>query len=377
MRWVLFVVLLLLIQSVHASRVTVFVSPDSSYQVLEEFAPEVRFVAGYTITSPEILDLLKGRNVTILLEGSPVGGIPDIEEMILCELQRNGASVYLYNGDLRFHHAKYMIGNGSVLVTTENFGRNGFPPDGAGNRGWGAVIYDEKIADEFLEVFQKDLEESKPFRCELSDYRIYRPEEKQVRKGVFKPESFEVPSEKISVLFLPSSIDPLLEVINSSNQILVEQFYIRRNFGDELNPLLKSLVNAASRGATVKVLLDSSWYNVREDDPNSNLKSVEYLKRNDAKAKLLDRENIEKLHAKGFVADDVTIISTINWSENSITRNREYALIIESDEVSGYFKKVFEHDWEEETDNYLWLLVLVTSFLFFTEIIRKRINSVR
>jgi phosphatidylserine/phosphatidylglycerophosphate/cardiolipin synthase-like enzyme len=52
------------------------------------------------------------------------------------------------------------------------------------------------------------------------------------------------------------------------------------------------------------------------------------------------------LHNKGVIIDrKKVIVSSTNWSENSITLAREAGLLIESPEVAGYFADVFDFDW--------------------------------
>jgi hypothetical protein len=43
------------------------------------------------------------------------------------------------------------------------------------------------------------------------------------------------------------------------------------------------------------------------------------------------------------------LISSINWNLNSVTRNRESGLIIESAEAADYFAGIFEYDWTDDT----------------------------
>ena len=39
-------------------------------------------------------------------------------------------------------------------------------------------------------------------------------------------------------------------------------------------------------------------------------------------------------------------IASINWNENSVTRNREAGIIIENEEIATYYAEVFFYDWE-------------------------------
>jgi phosphatidylserine/phosphatidylglycerophosphate/cardiolipin synthase-like enzyme len=50
-------------------------------------------------------------------------------------------------------------------------------------------------------------------------------------------------------------------------------------------------------------------------------------------------------HNKGVIVDDSVVVSSTNWSENSLRRAREAGILIHSDAVTGFFSNVFEDDW--------------------------------
>ena len=52
------------------------------------------------------------------------------------------------------------------------------------------------------------------------------------------------------------------------------------------------------------------------------------------------------VHNKGLIVDNKSVlISSVNWNENSVTRNREVGIIIEDCEVAQYYTNVFFYDW--------------------------------
>ena len=59
----------------------------------------------------------------------------------------------------RYDHAKYVvIDDRAVLVTSENFGHTGFPSTGeTGNRGWGVVMEEPRLAAYFGDLYQTDI----------------------------------------------------------------------------------------------------------------------------------------------------------------------------------------------------------------------------
>jgi phosphatidylserine/phosphatidylglycerophosphate/cardiolipin synthase-like enzyme len=48
-----------------------------------------------------------------------------------------------------------------------------------------------------------------------------------------------------------------------------------------------------------------------------------------------------------MIVDNTSVlISSINWNENSITRNREAGIIIEHEDLAMYYAEVFFYDWK-------------------------------
>jgi phosphatidylserine/phosphatidylglycerophosphate/cardiolipin synthase-like enzyme len=60
----------------------------------------------------------------------------------------------------------------------------------------------------------------------------------------------------------------------------------------------------------------------------------------------LQKTRLDKVHAKSVVVDgDKSLVSSINWGRYAAIYNREVGLIVENEEVGGFFTEVFEHDW--------------------------------
>ncbi len=57
------------------------------------------------------------------------------------------------------------------------------------------------------------------------------------------------------------------------------------------------------------------------------------------------------LHHKGVLVDGKSaVVTSTNMSENSITKAREAGVLIESEEIGNYFKRVVDADWESGID---------------------------
>jgi phosphatidylserine/phosphatidylglycerophosphate/cardiolipin synthase-like enzyme len=58
-------------------------------------------------------------------------------------------------------------------------------------------------------------------------------------------------------------------------------------------------------------------------------------------------DSLRILHNKGMVVDGrKTLISSINWTENSMKNNREAAVIVDNAHVARYYQNLFDVDWQ-------------------------------
>jgi phosphatidylserine/phosphatidylglycerophosphate/cardiolipin synthase-like enzyme len=346
--------------------VTAFVSPDSSFGVLEGSLARAQreiLVNAYEISQPGIGDLLisarrRGVSVLVLLEGGPVGGITREEEAICAALNESGIPLFRMtttaaaHARYRYNHAKYLIIDGeALLISTENFGVHGYPPPGSrGNRGWGAFIEDPGVAGYFGEVFSADLQGG--------DVIPYMPSKKEILSPTlhsfssrFSPS--RVTGVTVTPVLSPDTSDEVLSLLSrAENRIEIEQASIRNTSAGQLDPFLSAAVNASRRGVTVRILLDGSRYN--DEGPADNDEMVDVVNgiaRAEGlplAARILEPEaaNLLSIHTKGLIVDGkLVMISSINWNGNSPNFNREAGVILESPALGGYYSSVFEDDW--------------------------------
>jgi cardiolipin synthase len=346
--------------------VTAFVSPDSSFGILERSISGARqeiLVNAYELTHSGIGDLLiaahhRGVSVLVLLEGGPVGGISPDEEAVCAALNRSGIPLLSMtttpaaHARYRYNHAKYLVIDGERLfISTENFGVHGYPPPGyRGNRGWGAFIEDPGVAGYFRDVFSADIHGG--------DVVPYAPASRQTSFPSLNPYQVQFPSlqvtgVKVTPILSPDTSGEVLSLLaRARERIEIEQASIRNASGDQLDPFLSAAVNASQRGVAVRILLDGSRYNDEGPADNNEMADlVNALARREGlpiSARILDpgSANLEAIHTKGVVVDGrFVLISSINWNGNSPNFNREAGVILENPALGGYFSSVFEEDW--------------------------------
>ena len=348
---------------------TVSVSPDCSRQVLEDIiknAQKTILLNVYEFTDTGFSDLLcdasnRGVAVSVLLEGGPVGGIPHEEFPVIYSLGLSGADVRLMDGTgedhppYRFNHAKYLVADDRIVfLTTENFKEHSFPHEGfAGNRGWGVMLDDEKLAQYFSEVFYWDFScqgvnkaQGRPGAVDNSVTDRFTP--------VFTPLSFS--GAIVTPVFSPDTSILIADMINeSSDKVWIQQAYITEYPKNGTNPFLAAAVNAARRGVDVKILLDGYYYNIEGDNDNDEmaigLNTLAARENISLKAKVLypGKTGLLKVHTKGVIADDKVLVSSMNWNENSACFNREAGVIIQSRDAASYYASVFLLDWAEKS----------------------------
>ncbi|MCK5039195.1 MAG: lamin tail domain-containing protein, partial [Thermoplasmata archaeon] len=378
------------IQTIESSgNVGAFVSPDCSMEALLaeiEGASHSISLNVYEFTNRYLANalndaMIRGVEVKILVDGSPVGGMSDAEVEALSFLANSGAEVHLMNpkdpkveSRYNFNHAKYLIIDDiTSIIMTENWKMSGVPIEGTvGNRGWGVIIHDSEIAGYYSNLFSGD------WNPAWEDVTIFEPLNvmdlpvwygvDQTIVPIFEPTLSLTPSRITPVVYPDMSLgsdDPVLGMLDGAkSSILVEEFYIDLHWGargidgewTQINPYLQAVVDAARRGCSVRILLDSTDYNIKFDDYNDNDNTVAYIN------SLADEEGLDmeaklgrsgshiftKIHAKGLVVDgSKTLVSSINWNENSCTRNREVGVIVENQDIASYFTEVFNHDWQD------------------------------
>jgi cardiolipin synthase len=346
--------------------VTTFVSPDCSHEVFTEALNQASgtvFVNMYEFSSPTLGASLvaakeRGVDVRVLIEGGPVGGISPPEKSLIWTVNSSGIPILSMvsskteHAPYRYDHAKYVIiDNVSLLLTSENFKNSGLPPTGmSGNRGWGVYLEDPALAGYFTEVFITDSGSRSvvPYMGSAGDVEP-APYEKHMAE--FHPARFE--GATVTPVIAPDTSYQIIDLLDSARtRIEIEQAYVKNETPYTLNPYLSAAVNASRRGVSVRVLLDSYWYNV--EGPNDNDEMAALINRIgssehiplEAKCIDLSVSPVEKIHNKGVIVDDERVlVSSINWNSNSPNFNREAGVIIDHPGAARYFREVFDDDW--------------------------------
>jgi len=381
-----------------------FVSPDCAYQILVSEirnATKLIYFNIYEFTNPylcyELIDALK-RNVSvyIYLEGSPIGGIDDREKYILRILKNNGAKIRFIVNDQKnkiharyiFNHGKYLIiDNTTIIVESCNWVKTGVPIDPSfGNREWGIVVKNQIVAEYFLKIFMDDWN---PNRCDSYSFEkldLTVPSgfylDDSICKGSYKPifNSLKYCGNFTAIpVFSPdTSYKAICNLIDSADDcIYIEQLYVYKDWKNNLSPFIKKLINKSTQGIDIRIILN---YNPSYEATIEKCNQTKcFLEEYGIKVKFIytNWSYFTNVHNKGMIVDNKSVlISSINWNENSVTRNREAGIIIENEFISSFYADVFLYDWQlnppqvKETGFYLvdyknqLLIVLIYGFTF-------------
>jgi phosphatidylserine/phosphatidylglycerophosphate/cardiolipin synthase-like enzyme len=356
--------------------ITTFVSPDNSFETIARELRNAQYsidINMYEFTNPflyqELADALQ-RNVTVRLfmEGSPIGGIDDREIFILRNLAAQGGLIRFIvsdqennvNARYRFNHAKYiLIDNETVIVESCNWAKTGVPKNPSfGNREWGIVVRNKEVATQFWQVFQDDWDPLHSDSCPIEAMNMtFFPDfmlDYEIPTGLYLPQftakNVSGPCSITPVFSPDTSEQGILDAIDAATAtIYVQQLYIYRDWDETISPFVQHLVNKSSEGVLVQVILD--YNELYEGTITIINETKEYLETYGVKVKCISSEwsPFSTIHNKGMIIDNTTVlISSINWNEQSVRKNREAGLLVKNQEVASYYATVFLSDWNLE-----------------------------
>ena len=369
------------------------VTPDTGTSLLAQWLSEAQEridIAVYTFTSREIADVLARRaaagvRVRVLVDGNPVGGLPPETLPLLAELVRQGVAVGLLATDpttgtrrYRYMHAKYAVVDGRwLIISTENFGPESFPPSSwgrnrGGRRGFLLRIDATPVVQRAEEMFAYDFNARFGDVQWLSPQRVARLPSRSV--ALAPPEyrwQFTTPitvtewmtltlfSAPESALRTTNGLLGLIDRAQSGDIIEVMGLYEDLWWGEEgddparsTNPRWQALFAAAARGATVRVLLDGYFQETTGSARNAQVaQQVNALAVARGWPLTVRTGNPTGLgvHAKVWLfalgRERWVVLTSLNGSEVSHKVNREIALGLASRTLYEAVREVFLRDW--------------------------------
>ena len=274
---------------------------------------------------------------------------------IAWELENAGIDVLQFSSSssspYQYIHSKVaVIDEQKVWIGSGNWKDSSMPSDGSGNRDWGVIVDSSDLASIVLERMEFD-EDASQLHVEDSTYS------EPAAESYYPPVKY-VPGDSVSAIDGPIDGElltcpddcmlGLADFIDSADSeilLSLQYFEMDWHWGWQQNPLLDSLEDAAARGVSIRLVINQHYVN---ENPGIR-EAVNELNnwQGDVEAILMsENETVNKLHNKGVIIDgESVLISSINWGDNSILRNREMGLIIHSQQVTAPFTESFWEDW--------------------------------
>lgn len=353
-----------------------YTAPDRAREVFLDFVSKAErrlWINVYEFLDADLAQALAaqadarpGFDLRLLLDVQPVGQSREEQSRrdgLVAFLETHGATVRLLAHDrYAYDHAKYALADERyVLVQSENLVASGMSADGVtGNRGWGVVLDSPNLALQLGSVFESD------FELDPHGAQAPRPENPvppllgpipnppKPRLGTARDTAATA-----TLLVAPDQTlglnDPIVRDLQAArSEILVEQLNLPpywRDAGGQAwpNQYLAALVDAAERGVAVRILLDGHFVDAA-DNRTDNLDTVSHLLKQDLtgtiQTRLLGGPDEPVLHVKGLVIDrSRALVGSMNWNLNSISRNREVDVRLESSQLASFYADAFEADW--------------------------------
>lgn len=346
-----------------ASKLTAAVSPDCSYRLLSDVlssAQHTLLIYVYEIAADYLIDLVsnahhRGVQVKMMYDHSGTHAADrDILEALPISLRP--APSFGGRGVFTVCHQKFVVADGkTVVVESANWAKTSIPliedgdPYKKGNREWLLRIDDPDVADFFTGLFDADW--NIPDLGGAQGF-VAAPIE---QPGLLVPAELAAKPKKTFDLFpysQPVDLTPVISPVNyfeavaalldtAKTSIDLEQQYITA--GDKVDDLLEIVANKRDKGCTIRIIVSPAFpkaWNVTVDTLDAvGLKDC---------LKALNLRYFTHCHNKGVIVDrEHVVVSSTNWSANSVTRAREAGLIVGSSDVAEYYAKVFDEDWSE------------------------------
>jgi phosphatidylserine/phosphatidylglycerophosphate/cardiolipin synthase-like enzyme len=334
--------------------VTTFASPDGSHDTLWHFlnsAQQSIYVEIFGINNPYLLDLIHELHITKpaldmkFLIGWDSLGYQSENKYVANNLTLLGYPVKWTNKtEFAFAHQKFVIiDNKTTIVQSGNWAKTSFPEAGMkANREWNIAMTDIEVTHYYRDVFDYDWENGITYNpaADGTGTALTYSESSSTYPRPFATDGTFSGQMKVTPIFSPdTSLQGILYCINSAQATLDIQipYFTNYNDGNAVTQILDAIIAAKNRGVTVRVITEETY---------DFVEVAALLHQHNIPVVWQDTRWFTALHNKGIVVDGrIVLISSINYSDGSISENREAGVIIENEEVAQWYQNVYDFDW--------------------------------
>lgn len=362
------------------SEVIAYASPDSTYAVTKKLfdaATQSILIGIYDFSASYMKQLV----LDALARGVAVSLMLDIdsaaETRIFRELVDMGVvgvpapscanpSVHVFASS---HEKVVVIDEEWTLVQSGNYSTNSIPlneTDGGGgpafrtgNRDAGLAIRSPELAGLFTQILARDM-------ARVTAGAGQAPGEPPELGMILVERS---PTHRPSQLFpsrvfqldTPLTIQPVLSPDNyldvvptliraATRSIVIEQQYIKAD-----QPHVRVLLEAVSAARRqhpeldVRIVLGKIFDrgDLPREQQNLDVLARDYGLKLDANIRYINTDQLVHCHNKMIVIDGAAVlVSSQNWSDSAVTKNREAGLWVPHPGIAQYFEEIFETDWD-------------------------------
>lgn len=334
--------------------VTTFVAPDGSRDELWHLlrsAESSIYVEIYGVNNPYILDLIHelhdekpSLEMKFLLGWNSLGYY-NPNDYVANNLTELGYDVRWTNdSDFYFAHQKFfVVDNETAVVHAGNWAKTSFPEPGKkSNREWSIAMTDTDVAASYLSVFDHDWSRGTPY--DAGEHGTGEPLSYDQASSTYE-RPFSQPGKfsgemNVTPIFSPeTSLQGILYCINNARATLDIQIPYFTDFegGAEVDQVVDAIVAAKERGVTVRVITE---------EEKDFLEISSHFESHGIPVVWQDSRWFSANHNKGIIVDGrIVLISSINYSDESISENREAGVIIEHEGVAQWYQQVYDFDW--------------------------------
>jgi phosphatidylserine/phosphatidylglycerophosphate/cardiolipin synthase-like enzyme len=379
---------------------TVALAPDGSWELAAEAlrgARESVELESYTLDHAGIGEVLAERagagvRVRVLLDGDPVGGLAEETKWVCEKLEAAGGECWFMRGKeaekiakrYRHLHAKFAVIDGErVLLGSENYGKRGMPDDEkgdgtAGHRGVVGLVESREAAEWVRAVWESDKRGADVVRwcaeagCEYGPAAAgYEPVRESGGVSYTVREPARAAAEGVEAvlatspeghLSVPGGVLEWIARAGPGDEILVQQLREALAWGSRAapleNPRLRALIDAAERGADVRIMLDGGYdlSGVNADVVTAMQElGLPNLRAMTANPTGLGVHNKMLLLRVGGAR--VVHFGSWNGSETSALMNREMSITALAPGVHRFLRAAFLADWRGVQSTHLPLVM--------------------
>ncbi|MHA2080579.1 MAG: phospholipase D-like domain-containing protein, partial [Candidatus Thorarchaeota archaeon] len=230
-----------------------------------------------------------------------------------------------------------------TIVHSGNWAKTSFPEDGMkANREWSIAMTDNEVTQYYQDVFDYDWSNGFDYnatRDGTGSALSYSETSSTYSRPFATPGEFSGPMNVTPILSPDTSLQGILYCINVAQVTLDIQipYFTNWNETGSVEQILDAIVAAKNRGVTVRVISEEDY----------DFEEVAGLfHEHDIPIVWQDTRWFTANHNKGIIVDGrIVLISSINYSDNSIENNREAGVIIENEDVAQWFQEIFDFDW--------------------------------